>query len=270
MFLMKRVKPKNLKFLKRNIVKNIKMKSTLSRYSLLSFALSILFSISCIAQSGQTSNKSPKVENYTYGNLDLKVIPFGLGKEINVGRINEDGTIHLNWPKINLDTIESSTVFMSTTKNALLGGMSYCDDGQIDKNTQECLVVDTQNIYLFKNDQRVGVLFPASQVEMIDNESANVYENLVLGSTVSWFYSNGTCNFKANCSENTVWEGKYDFTNERNYNIQLKTGWNMVQFDMLEKEEWEDDVGSGNMERKGSKKTINKIPENINWYIKMF
>ena len=74
---MKRIKPRNSKLLKGNIVKNIKMKSTMLRYSLLSIALSILFSISCIGQSGQTSNQSQKVANYTYGAFDLKLNLFG-------------------------------------------------------------------------------------------------------------------------------------------------------------------------------------------------
>ena len=36
------------------------------------------------------------------------------------------------------------------------------------------------------------------------------------------------------------------------------------------KEEWYDEFGLANKEKKASLKTLNKIPENINWYVKMF
>ena len=239
------------------------------KYSILSIALSILLLTSCKAQSSQTSNQAPKVDNYTYGEHDLKVIPFGIGKEINVGKINEDGTIELNWPEIDLATIENRAVFMEDLKRVITRG-SYCEDDQIEENNEDCLVVDTEYIHLFKNEKRVGILFPGSQKDLLENHPSSPYENLALGTSISWYYSSGTGIFKANCSENIVWEGKYDFNKERNYDIQLKEGWNMVQFDMFEKEEWKDEVGTGNMEKKGSKKTIDKIPENINWYVKMF
>jgi hypothetical protein len=249
-------------------VKNIKMKSTLLRYSLLSIALSIVFSISCIAQSGQTTNQSPKVENYTFGAFDLKLNLFGVGKEIIVGKINENGSIEFNWPEFDSDTISENTRFMEAKD--VFAGMSYCEDDEIEENTGTCLVVNTGYIYLFKNDTIMGILFPATAKDILENKPANVYANLTLGSSISWFYSKETCLFKANCSDRIVWEGKYDFNRERNYDIQLKEGWNIVAYNLTEKEEWDDEFGLAHKEKKASLKTLNKIPENINWYIKMF
>lgn len=229
----------------------------------------IFFSIAGSAQSTFTVENWQKEDNSTPGELELKVIPFGIGNEISVGQINDSGAIQFDWPKISLDSIENSSVFMEATNRVLLR-RSYCEDDQIIENTQDCLVVDTQYIYLFKEDRRIGVLYPVSQEEMISNELTNIYANIVLGSTITWFYSNGTCIFKANCSQRIEWEGKYDFMKESNYDIQLKEGWNMVEHSIIEKEQWKDDLGEGNTERKDSKKTVDKVPENIKWYVKIF
>lgn len=229
----------------------------------------IFFSIAGSAQSTFTVENWQKEDNSTPGELELKVIPFGIGNEISVGQINDSGAIQFDWPKISLDSIENSSVFMEATNRVLLR-RSYCEDDQIIENTQDCLVVDTQYIYLFKEDRRIGVLYPVSQEEMINNELTNIYANIVLGSTITWFYSNGTCIFKANCSQRIEWEGKYDFMKESNYDIQLKEGWNMVEHSIIEKEQWKDDLGEGNTERKDSKKTVDKVPENIKWYVKIF
>ena len=49
----------------------------------------------CIAQKVQIT--SPKIENYTKGELELKIAPFGLENPIDVGEITADGTILFNW-----------------------------------------------------------------------------------------------------------------------------------------------------------------------------
>ena len=230
--------------------------------------LSIL-SIECFAQSNFTIDAPLKVENYTYGELDLMVVPFGLGKEINIGKILKDGTIQFDWPEINTNNIESSTIFMEPIKTALLG-MNYCEEGQIEENSENCKIVNTQYIYLYKNKKQVGVLFPATDRALLDNEPANIYSNLTLGSSLSWFYSDGDCNFKAKCEEKLEWEGKYNFERENAYDIQLKKGWNIVEYTLDEIEEFKDENGTGKMEKKVHMKTLDKIPENIKWHIKTF
>jgi len=237
---------------------------------ILCLVISILLLISCKSQSNLGTNSLPKVENYTYGELDLKVDLLGVGKEINVGKINENGTIEFNWPEIDQSAINESSKFMKVKDVILIGMSSYCRDDEIEENTENCLVVDTEYIYLYKGDRIMGILFPATHEDILKNEPANIYENLALGSSISWVYSKETCVFKANCIKRMEWEGKYNFIREKNYDIQLEKGWNMVQYDIIGKEEWNDEFGLASMEKKGSKKTVNKIPENMNWYIKMF
>ena len=228
-----------------------------------------IFSIECFSQSNLAIDVPPKVENYTYGELDLMVVPFGLGKEISIGKVLKDGTIQFDWPDINTNNIESSTVFMVPVKTALLG-MNYCEDNQIEENSENCSAISTQYIYLYKNKKQVGVLSPTTDRALLDNEPANIYSNLTMGSSLLWFYSDGDCNYKAKCKEKLEWEGKYNFDRENTYYIHLKKGWNIVQYTLVEIEEFKDENGTGKMEKKVNKKTINQIPKDINWYIKTF
>ena len=70
------------------------------------FTIFFLFFIpltnNCLAQDNFIIDSSVKIEDYSFGALDLKVVPFGLGQEINVGKILVDGTIQFNWPMIDL------------------------------------------------------------------------------------------------------------------------------------------------------------------------
>ncbi len=223
----------------------------------------------CLAQENFTIDPSAKIEDYNFGPLDLKVVPFGLGQEINVGKILADGSIQFNWPLIDLTSIENTNIFMEPLKSVLLG-MSYCEDDQITEETENCKVVNTQFIYLYKNDKQLGVLYPASAKEVIDNEPANSYGKLVKGSSLSWFYSDSECNFKAQCSERLEWEGKYDFNKENIYRVHLKKGWNIVQYSLEEIENYKDENGEGKMEKKVLQESLENIPDHIQWYVKSF
>ncbi len=217
----------------------------------------------------QTTSSTLKIENYKYGELDLKVILIGLGKEISIGKLLADGTIQFNWPEITLDSIENASILLSSIKSTLVG-MSYCEKDQIEEVSEDCKVINTEFIYLFKNNRQVGVLFPATERAFMDNEPANIYSNLILGSSISWFYSTGDCNFKGNCIEREEWMGKYDFDSQIIYDVHLKKGWNIVQYTLAEIEEFIDENGTGKRGKKVTKKSIDQIPDDIKWHIKTY
>jgi hypothetical protein len=128
--------------------------------------------------------------------------------------------------------------------------------------------VDTKNIFLYKNGQQVGSLFPATQKEMEDNGSLNRYTSLILGSEISWFYSDSDVTFKATCTVNNESEGYYNFKEVTTYDIKFNKGWNLVQHTLAEKEDWKNGEEQGSLPKTMTKTTITKIPETINWYVK--
>ncbi len=245
-------------------------KTIIRRLVLLNTLITLTLILSCKAQSNQSTNSSPKVENYSYGEMDLKVTPFGSDKKISVGKINEDGTIQLSWPEIDPSTIEGSDVYMQDPISALID-MYKCEDMLTKENTEHVKVKISGYIYLYNNERLEGILFPGTDKAILENgQGGGQYTNLVLGSSISWIYSSGDCLLKGNCSDKQEWEGKYDFTQEKSFDIQLKKGWNMLHDNLIEKMEVKDDIGMLNMEKKIAVNTIDKIPENINWYVKKF
>ncbi|MCF6297740.1 MAG: hypothetical protein L3J08_07125 [Flavobacteriaceae bacterium] len=207
-----------------------------------------------------------QIENHTKGELEIKVTPFGLkGNEINVGKVLEDGTIHFNWPEINVNSYNGSEFFMSSIKKVV--GMDSCEEKQIDQNNDSIKIVNTESLFLYKYGQPVGLLYPATQKELENNAGSNRTTSLVLGSMISWFYSNGDVTFKAKCTVNQEWENSYNFKKVTNYELNFKKGWNIVQHTLLEKEDWKSDTDQGSLPKTISKKTMMTIPSNINWYL---
>lgn len=225
--------------------------------------LTIILLQACKAQQVQTT--LPKIDNYTKGALEIRVVPFGLENPITVGKIKNDGSIHFDWNS-DISSIEDTNFYMSSIKNAI--GMTFCNKKEIIENNKTVKVVDVKNLFLYKNGQQVGSLYPATQQEIADNVGLNRHSSLVLGSELSWIYSNEDGNFKATCSVNMTYESSYNFKEITNYNIQLKKGWNMIESTLVEKQDWKNENDQGSLPKTITKTSIVKILENINWYIK--
>lgn len=161
---------------------------------------------------------------------------------------------------------EENDFYLESIKNTV--GMTFCNDKQITANSENVKVVDTKQLLLFKNGQQVGFLYPATQQEIRDNVGSNRHSSLVLGSELSWFYSGSDGDFKVTCSVNMKRENTYNFKETTTYNIQLKKGWNIVEHTLLEKQDWKSESSQGSFPKTMSKNSIQKIPENINWYVK--
>ncbi len=228
----------------------------------------IVTAITFLPCQAQNSGTPPKIKNYTKGELEIKVAPFGLdGNEINVGKVLPDGTIQFSWPDIDLANYESSDFFMSHLKIALW--MSVCHDKKMEENNEEIKAVNTKDLLLYKYGQNVGFLQPSTRKEFSNSDT------LETGSSFSWYYSNGDGKFKAIC---TVYEEKgglndvyeIDKNNVRNtttYDINFKKGWNLVEKSLLELKDQKRGDELITTKFKESKATISQIPNNINWHM---
>jgi len=218
----------------------------------------------CKAQQIQTA--LPKVENYTKGELEIKVGTFGSENPISVGEIATDGTIHFNFPKLDLNAMEE-TYFFSMQKIGRAVGMFVCHDKEVEVNTEIVKAIEIKNIFLYKYGQQVGALFPATQKEMLEDE-------YVIGSTISWFYSEGDGEFKANCTtyedDETAKDGldRNTIQNKTSYDISFNKGWNIVTHRLLEKKDITKGTYQFSRRLIEQKTSVAKIPPTINWYIK--
>ncbi|WP_296380138.1 hypothetical protein [Winogradskyella sp.] len=228
---------------------------------LLFFCLAIQ---SCKAQ--QKATTLPKIENYTKGELLIKASLDGTTENgVEVGKITVDGTIHFNWQNA-IVTINEDNYYMYSIKKS--AGMSFCNQKEIVQDNENAKAVKIDMLSVYKYGQVVGSLFPATQKEIEDNSGLNRSSSLVLGSTISWIYSDSDVVFNANCTVNQERENSYSFKETTTYNLHLNKGWNIVQNTLLEKEDWKNNNDQGSLPKTISKAIVRKIPPNINWYLK--
>ena len=216
----------------------------------------------CIAQKTQTT--PPKVENYTKGELEIKVVPFGLENPIHVGKIMADGTIHFNWDS-DITSIKDPEFYMSSVKNTV--GMTFCNEKEIEQSNEDAKSVDSSGLFLYKDGQQVGALFAATQKEIEDNKGSNRNASLVLGSTISWIYTDSGVIFNGKCSVNFNQENVYDFKEVTRYDLHFEKGWNMILNTLVEKEDWKNENNMGSLPKTITKTSITKIPNTMNWYL---
>ena len=231
--------------------------------------VAIVTAIIFLPCQAQNSSTAPKIENYTKGELEIKVAPFGLdGNEINVGKVLPDGTIQFSWPDIDLADYESSDLYMRHLKSALW--MIVCHDKKMEENNEEIKAVNTKDLLLYKYGQYVGSLQPSTRKEFSDSDT------LETGSSFSWYYSNGDGKFNAVCTvyeekggPNDVYEiDKNNVLNTTTYDIDFKKGWNLVEKSLLELKDQKRGEELITTKFKESKATIDQIPNNINWHMK--
>lgn len=216
----------------------------------------------CIAQETQTN--APEIENYTKGELEIKVTPFGFENPIHVGKIAEDGTIHFNWNN-DIASIKDSEFFMSSIKNTV--GMTFCNDKEIDQNNEDAKSIHSNDLFLYKEGRQVGALFAGTQKGIEDNKGSNRSTSLILGSTISWIYTDSDVIFNGKCSVNFDQENVYDFKEVTRYDLHFEKGWNMILNTLAEKEDWKNGTELGSLPKTMTKISITNIPTTMNWYL---
>jgi len=195
------------------------MKNTLNILIILTLFLS------CKAQQSQT--EFPKVENHLNGELDYTHEVLELvqthenGKEINLGKINTDGTIHFYLPEFNIKALYDSIPMQPyPLQDRLL--MSNCKDkGNSVKSSFDDVYTQEYKLFVKKYGTYVAILEAASDEEKTKNNGQGI------GSTYSWFYINKALDYKDECIKTSY--GNDDVEANISVNIQFKKGWNFIE-----------------------------------------
>lgn len=114
------------------------------------------------------SQTPPKIENYPFGALDVRVMvmPFGMEQPIEVGQVPSSGTINFNFPKEIAVSTEMATSESSKLWYTLF---SQCDYGMDMVSEEENVFsFDAGFLSLWTSDNRyVGVIFTVSNEELL-------------------------------------------------------------------------------------------------------
>ena len=187
--------------------------------------LTIILFQSCSAQ--KTHVQFPKTQNHLNGELDythkaLELVDRQVdGKEISIGKINTDGTIHFYLPEFNIKALYDSIPMQPyPLQNMLL--MNNCKDKDpFAKTPYDAIYSKEYKLFVKKYGRKVAIL------EAVDDEEKTKNNGNGIGSTFSWFYINSAIDYKDECIKTSYGNDAVEAIT--NVNIQFKKGWNFIE-----------------------------------------
>lgn len=176
------------------------------------------------------SQTPPKIENYPFGALDVRVMvmPFGMEQPIEVGQVPSSGTINFNFPKEIAVSTEMATSESSKLCDTLF---SQCDYGMDMVSEEENVFsFDAGFLSLWTSDNRyVGVIFTVSNEELLPWVEDPAYMDPIIGSYYKLIYVSKPVNYKEECIQTKAAEDG-DVQVAYSYDLQLKQGFNFLEY----------------------------------------
>ena len=180
----------------------------------------------------QSQNHS-KIEDYPFGSLDVDVmvLAFGMEHPIKIGSMSKSGDIKFDipkeLPKLSKETEEN---FMSDVAYTLF---DVCDNGNtLVSGNENIRSVETGALSLWTKDQRyVGVIFSVSDDNLLPWIEDPGYNEPILASYFELIYVEKAFQYTGNCTSSRMMdEGEEDEILEYSYNLDLKAGFNFVEY----------------------------------------
>lgn len=96
------------------------------------------------------SDDQARIDNYTLGERELVVFPFGMDQKVTVGKVNDEGNLLFDWSDFDISEIKNQNVFLGK----LSGGFDYyCDETVVEKGSDEGFeIVDAGNVFAVPGD----------------------------------------------------------------------------------------------------------------------
>lgn len=214
-----------------------------------------------------SKSNTKKFANWSFGEADI--VMTGLTKYQNdpgnkkkIGSVKADGSFDIQLP--------AKVVKHSGIKDDRWLGCGYFGGkGKIDySNSNTGVMIGYISIEI--NDQLIGRLYMASDIELIDKWNPLQYHyHDIPGYRLEWFYASGETSANGRCvKENRYGEGK-DFDITTVYDVQLKPGWNLVKREFNGPRifvDWGDGENNKHSYYKEEKITVvNELPGDAKW-----
>ena len=206
-----------------------------------------------------------QIDDYDMGSKELVVFPFGMEQRIKIGNADRDGNLVFHWPKLDLDTINNTNIFLTDVKSAL---ECYCDEEQIEEQVADDLMAAKAGVlYLWNDVHWVGAVTPASDNLLNDHLLDNYGIDAVEGSYLEWVYANASGILKSTCLLEQTCGGSETVQIKKAYNIDLQEGWNMI-LTRIKKVATVKDAANVPVDIEIT--SIDQIPDEMHWYLKRF
>ena len=189
---------------------------------IISFLLTMLSS-----KSQELHNTLPNIENRLVGELDYTKEVLELfqkqanGKEISLGKINTDGTIHFNLPEYDIKALYDSIPLQHYKFQQLFKINSECKDIDVFAKTPfDDVYSEKYKLLVKKYGIDVAILEPVTNEEKVSNNETN-------SSIYYWFYIDRAIAYKEECSKTNSSTG--DIYANISVDIQFEKGWNFIE-----------------------------------------
>lgn len=226
----------------------------------------------CKAQQSQTAVS--RVENHLKGELDYTHEALDLvqmqanGEEIVLGKITKDGTVNFNLPEFNIKALYDSIPLEHYKFQNLFLMDSSCKDRDIFAETpyDDVYAQKYDPIYIKKYGKNVALLYPMTNEKMLSNNQY-VSDSLAVGSKYFWFYIDRTIAFKDECIL-TSFDGTYDIEVAVSANIQFEKGWNFIEENLLEIQNYSRDDYHTTKPKKIQFTQSSPASKKVKWFLK--
>jgi len=190
----------------------------------------IIFIIGILMCSLGQAQTKPKVENYPLKNTDLVLFCFGIQQAITIGNISDSGELNFNFPK-NINFI-SDEAKANSWSDAAFTLFSKCNNSyDILSEEENSKAVSGGYISLStKENSYAGLLFMATDENMVPWIEESYSNNAVIGSYFELVYMESDFNYQGDCSSTATYTETATIETLYVYDLQLKAGFNFIEY----------------------------------------
>jgi hypothetical protein len=214
-----------------------------------------------------------RLENWEYGEADIGVIDFITGDAHKFGSIGEDGNIQITLEanflqkmkdQIGKEQEKAPKGWKASLKN--VSGTFDCFLDDLTYTNEEANLSSLPKLLVVYRDKKevLGELMAASNQQVANYFFSYGDLNCETGKYLEWTYLDEPAKVEGTCSTTNFTQIQDEsFEATRDYSLDLKEGWNLIEYQITEVFEGAD----GKVQPKTTKiQSIENIPSDINWY----
>jgi hypothetical protein len=214
---------------------------------------------------GYSQSNTAEIEDYSLGKKDLVLLPFGMDQKIIIGTVDASGQIHFDWSGFDISKLKNTDMFLSDFQSAF--GI-FCDEEIVEIGSVEGIqMVLGGDFYIYNESFWEGAVIPASSLEMKDHLLDEYGKDAVPGQYLKLVYSSDDALYKATCSAKQTYMSGTEVDLVKQFDLDLKKGWNIVLFEIEEVIPVQDAAATP---VKMKMSAINTFPDEMTWFLKKF